>query len=374
MPSNKKHHYVPRFYLKRFARDARSVNLYNFSLARVISNANLKNQCYRDYMYGKEGGHEQRLSLLEGAFAQLLRNILPSGYLPPAMSPDHESLCILTLLQYARTAYTADAMDEMADGMWKAILSKDPRVSPDMLEKVRIVNNDPANFTVAMMLGLYHLIMDLQYRLLVAAPGTEFITSDNPVVMYNQLMEFERFGSATGLASKGLQIFFPLSPEHMLCFFDSHVYACSPRKSLHTAISSSKDMDQLNALQVVSGLENVYYSGPAANVFQAVETGKRHRRTAKASIIKGPERTTATGGSQLIGSSRVEVRIGLELTFMRLLKPAKRWREQRKQPGPKPATVVRNEWLIKEHEEFSRLVDSGKYHPTEFLRYLRDTR
>jgi len=374
MPANKKHHYVPRFYLKRFASDGKSVCLYNFRLARAITNANLNNQCYRDYMYGKQGEHEQRLSQLEGAFAQLLRNMLPSCNLPPPMSPDHESLCILTLLQYSRTAYTADAMDEMADGMWKAILSKDSRIDPAMLSKVRIVNTDPANFTVATMLRLYHLIMDLRYRLLVAPSGTEFITSDNPVVKYNQLMEFERLGSSTGLASKGLQIFFPLSPSHMLCFYDPAVYACEPRKSVQIAITSSKDMDQLNALQVASALENVYYSGPAANVFRSVETGKRSRRTDKAKILKGPERKTATGGSQLIGMSRVDVRTSLELTFMRLLKPAKRWREERRQPGLKPVSVVRNEWLIKEHEKFLQLVEGDHYQPTEFLRYLRESR
>jgi hypothetical protein len=260
MPANKKHHYVPRFYLKRFALNSRSLNLYNFRLARSIPEANLKTQCYRDYMYGKGGDQEQRLSQLEGAFAQLLRYMLPRGYLPPPMSPDHESLCIFTLLQCARTAYTSDAMDEMADGMWKAILIKDPRVSEEMLEKVRIALNDPANFTVATMLRFYHLMMDLEYKLLSAAPGSEFITSDNPVVMYNQLMEFERFGSSTGIASKGLQIFFPLSPTNMLYFYDSAVYACEPRRKICFTIPSKRDMDQLNALQVVSALENVYYA------------------------------------------------------------------------------------------------------------------
>ena len=372
MPANKKHHYVPRFYLKRFALNGRSLNLYNFRLARPIPDADLKTQCYRDYMYGKEGDHEQRLSQLEGAFAQLLRYMLPSAYLPPPMSPDHESLCILTLLQYARTAYTSDAMDDMADGMWKAILIKDPRVSKGMLEKVRIVHKDPANFTVATMLRLYHLMMDLEYNLLAAAPGCEFITSDNPVVMYNQLMEFERFGSSTGIASKGLQIFFPLSPKNMLCFFDSAAYACEPRREACFTVPSKRDMDQLNALQVVSALENVYFASPAADVFRCVEMGTRYRRTRKARIIKGRERMTATGGSQLIGSSREDVRTNLELTFMRLLKPAKRWRDERKRPGPKQVSVVRNPGLVKEHDLFSHLVDEGRYQPTEFLRYLRE--
>lgn len=372
MPANKRHHYVPRLYLKHFAQDGRSINLYNFKLAREITGANLKNQCFRNYMYGKEGEHEYQLSQLEGAFAQLLRNILARQELPSPISPDHESLCILVLLQAARTAYAADAMDEMADGMWKQVLSKDPRFDPEMLKRVRIANIDPANLAVATMLRLYHLIMDLEFKLLIAAPGSEFITSDNPVVMYNQLMEFEQFGCATGLANKGLQIFFPLSPKHMLFFFDSDVYRCEPRRLSYISIPTSQDMKQLNGLQVVSALENVYYAGPAADIFRVVESGRHFRRTSKARIIKGPERPTPTGSSQLIGSSRNEVRTNLTLTFVRLLKPAKRWRVERQQPGPKSVVVVRNPAFVKDHDNFSRLVDEGCYQPTEFFRYLKE--
>lgn len=372
MPANKKHHYVPRFYLKRFSADERSINLYNFRLGRAIASVNLKNQCHRDYMYGQDGEHEKRLAVLEGAFAQLLRNIIPSCVLPPPMSPDHESLAILVLLQYARTAHTADAFDEMADGMWKAILEKDSRVSPDMLNKVRIVNTDPANLAVATMLRLYHLILDLRYKLLLAPPDREYLTSDNPVVMYNQLMEFERFGSNTGLASKGLQIFYPLSPKHLLYMYDRDVYSCGSHRDSVMHVPTDDDVLQLNTLQVASALENVYYRGPSADVFRAASAGERGRRTKKAQLIRGRERSTPTGSSQLLGMSREDVRTNLRLTFVRLLKPAKRWREERMRPGPKPAVVVRNEALIREHEAFMRVVDQGHYAPTEFLRYLRE--
>lgn len=321
-------------------------------------------------MYGKEGKQEKHLSHLEDAFAQLLRDMLPSCYLPQPMSPIHEILCIQTLLQYARTAYSSDLLDEMTDGMWKAILSKKPHISKDMLEKVHFVNSDPANFIIANMLRFYPLIMDLQFKLLVAAPGSEFITSDNPVVMYNQLMEFERSASWTGLASKGLQIFFPLSPAYMLFFYDPGVYACGPRRKVNHMIVSKDDISQLNALQVVSALENIYCAGPTANVFHTLRIGSKYRRVKKVCIIKGPEQINETGCSQLIRSSREDVRTKLKLEFIRILKPAKRWRELRKQPGLKPISVVRSPWLLNEHEKFSQLVDIGQYQPTEFLRYL----
>jgi len=370
--ANKKHHYVPRFYLRRFASDGRSLSLFNLGQGRAITGAHLKNQCYRDYMYGKDGKQENNLSQIEGVLAELLKRVLATEYLPPPWSSDHESLCVLTLLQNARTAYAADAMDEFSDKMWKQVLQKDPRFKPELLTKVRIVNTDPANFAVVTMLRLYHLIMDLDYRLLVAREGSEFITSDNPVVMYNQLMEFEKTGSKTGLACKGLQIFFPLSPQLLLTFYDRAVYAYAPRKKIITIVPTQEDMVQLNALQVVSALKNVYFSSPNADIYRVVEHAKHLRRSRKARVIALPETQTPTGTSQIIGGSREDVHTDLVLSFVKLLKPAKHWREERMRPGLKPAMVLRNPIMVKDHDMFNQAVDRGQYQPAEFVRFLSD--
>lgn len=372
MAANKKHHYVPRFYLRSFTTDGRSLSLYNIGRDLIVRNANLKNQCYRDYMYGTDGKQEANLSQMEGALAELLKRVLATHQLPPPWSPDHESLCILALLQNARTAYASDAMDEFSDKMWKQVLEKDPRFPPEMLNNVRIVNTDPANFAVRTMLRLYHLIMDMGYRLLLAHDGTEFVTSDNPVVMYNQLLEFELMGSKTGLACKGLQIFFPLSPKVLLTFYDRSIYAFSPRGSIVTQVPTREDMNQLNALQVVSALENVYFSSPAADIFRVMKRGKPFRRNRMAKVIALPETRTESGSSQIIGGSREDVRTNLALTFVRLLKPAKRWRAERTKPGPKSVTVLRNPGMIRDHELFHEAVAENRYQPTEFVRFLHD--
>jgi hypothetical protein len=372
MPANKKHHYVPRFYLRQFASDGQSVSLFNFRQGRSISGANLRNQCYRDYMYGKDGEHEYNLSQIEGALSTLLKHILSTETLPPPITENHESLCILVLLQYARTAYSADASDEFADKMWKKVLEKDPRFGAEMLSKVRIVHTDPANFAVAMILTLYHLIMDMDFRLLKACDGTEFITSDNPAVMYNQLMEFETIGGNTGLASKGLQIFFPLSPKYMLVFFDRAVYAYRPRRSIVIEVPTPQDMLQLNGLQVVSASENVYFFSPKADIFRVVAATKRFRRKRKARIIALPERPTATGSSQIIGGSRENICTKLSLSFVRLIEPAKLWLKERKSHGMKQMAVVRDPGLLRAHETFSKHVEAGRYGPTEFFKYLRE--
>lgn len=53
MAKNKKQHFVPRFYLRKFSADGRSVNIWNLTNEKRIQGANLKNQCYKDYFYGE---------------------------------------------------------------------------------------------------------------------------------------------------------------------------------------------------------------------------------------------------------------------------------------------------------------------------------
>jgi hypothetical protein len=45
MPDNKKHHYVPRFYLRIFSKDKNSINIYNKEQEKVFL-GNINNQCY----------------------------------------------------------------------------------------------------------------------------------------------------------------------------------------------------------------------------------------------------------------------------------------------------------------------------------------
>jgi len=62
MPQNKKQHYVPKFYLKRFTPNERLINLYNLKSRRNIIGASLSSQCYKDYMYGKDGRCDAEIS------------------------------------------------------------------------------------------------------------------------------------------------------------------------------------------------------------------------------------------------------------------------------------------------------------------------
>src|SRR5690348_5258430 len=121
MPHNKSHHYVPAFYLKRFSADKRHINLYNLRSRKQVSWAKLSKQCCKDYFYGKEPTIEKTLAATEGEIAALLRQVDEKQSLPPPGSPAHLALIIHILMQYGRTQYTVDAMNEVVDNVLKQI-------------------------------------------------------------------------------------------------------------------------------------------------------------------------------------------------------------------------------------------------------------
>ena len=164
MPSNKKQHYVPRFYLKNFALDGQSLSLYNFGGNRLVPTANLKNQCYRAYMYGKDGKQEQNLARLEEALSGFMKQLITSQTPPPQFTYSHELLCMLAILQHSRTAYTADAANEFLDKIVKAIFEKDPELVDLKRQGVRIEHKNAAAFALSTIFPRFHLIGDLSYR------------------------------------------------------------------------------------------------------------------------------------------------------------------------------------------------------------------
>jgi hypothetical protein len=90
MPDNKRHHYVPRFYLKRFSPDERYLSLYNIKRKIVIPNAKLYEQCAKNYFYGKTPEAEKALGGAEGEIANLFRMIDQAQLPPPPLSVTQE--------------------------------------------------------------------------------------------------------------------------------------------------------------------------------------------------------------------------------------------------------------------------------------------
>ena len=240
MPQNKKQHFVPRFYLKRFSPDGKSINIWNLSSKQKIISTSLKNQCCKDYFYGKKLDVEKGLSINEGQMATILKIIDKRCELPPKLSPDHLAIIFYVTMQHGRTKYAADQVDEMNDQIFKHLHRQQLKSEGIDIDQYNITIQDAQLISLKIVVHSYPLLLDLEYKLLLNKTDVEFVTSDNPLVLYNQLFSFRKIASNTGLTQKGLQIFLPISPKSALIFYDPDVYAVGKRREITVDIGLAR--------------------------------------------------------------------------------------------------------------------------------------
>ena len=372
MPKNKKHHYVPKFYLRRFSRDKKSICLYNLPKELHVMKANLRNQCYQDYFYGKEKTTESALAGMEGEIAQLYSLIDEYNSLPPPRSQEHVAMVMSILIQYGRTKYHADAMDEMHDKMFKHTFRE--RIESELkdvnLDDYIVGIKDVAQYSLGLLTQYYPLLLDLGYKLLVNKTNVEFITSDNPVVMYNLLLSFRKLGSNTGLSSKGLLIFFPLSPNKLIVMYDDHVYRVGGRAKLVVEVTNQKDVYNLNALQACSCYENIYFMNPDQNVAALHRKIRPLLRENKSNIKVFPGPREGSQRSEYIMNYKEDIRFNLTLSFLGLRRSAKEWRSAFQKLRMQPAAIPRNKAFYNDVEEFVESVKKGACCADGFVRFM----
>ncbi|MDH6149441.1 MULTISPECIES: DUF4238 domain-containing protein [Paraburkholderia] len=135
MPDNKKHHFVPKFYLKRFSADGKSINAFILKSHRKILSANLTNQCYKEYFYGKTLDFEHALGQVEGDAASLLRKISEDNTLPAGYN-DRVALILYILLQIGRTEIMATQLRETTDKIRKHVYAQKGNAAGSVVRQV----------------------------------------------------------------------------------------------------------------------------------------------------------------------------------------------------------------------------------------------
>lgn len=330
MAERKKQHFIPRFYLKYFSngRDGKTIGIYNIKTEKYIPCGNLRNQAYVDYFYGKDDTVELALGDIEGVASGVVRKIVSEEKLPAHHSSEFLILLIFVLSLAARTEYMAETLDELTDKSIKAIFGKDPRVK-DLLESVRIGLSNPGAYSLGLMAQVMPVAFDLECKLLINRASCPYITSDNPVVRYNQYLETKRIvGSIVGLGVKGLQMLLPLNPFVCLMFYDGDVYRVGGRKHRVVDVIDSRDVDELNKLQVVNANSNLYFNEQVNELYvrKIVRDVARFRRKTCANVVEyGPFQEEQGRQSSIIQLFYEDVRTRLRLSFVSVTKKARRY-------------------------------------------------
>jgi hypothetical protein len=373
MPQNKKQHYVPKFYLKRFTPNERLINLYNLKSRRKIIGASLSGQCSKDYMYGTDGQTENALSLIEGETSKLFKQIDEIISLPKPLTEQHLTMLLHILIQHGRTKYATEELDEITDKMtketWGAYFKEQHGID---INKFKITIKDSARFSVQMSMRMYPLLMDLHYKLLVNQTAVDFIVSDNPVVHYNQLFNFRRVFGSAGTASKGLQIFLPLDPRKTLVLYDPAVYRVGGNW-VAIPVTNPQDVYELNTLQMCSALDNVYFRDEHTNLIALHKKADPYMRAAKATVYSMPLAGKPVEERQrIVAMHKADINTNLNLSMITLRGSAKKWRTDFIKERYQPVAVPRDKRLVDDWKEFDKACEEGKYTPSEYVRYMFD--
>lgn len=369
MASKKKQHYIPRFYLKNFSLDnlKKEIRIFNINSSKFIPSGSLKNQAYGDYFYGRDLKIENALEVLEGLWAQVIKSIITTHSIPSIESQEYHTLLTFILSLEARTPSKVDQLNEFSDKLVKAAISKDSSSAPHLNDFNAVMTN-PSKVALENALLALPLALDLGLKIAINRTQEPFITSDHPVVLYNQFLEpRKKYGSNTGLACKGLEIFIPISPRHLLVFFDIDVYKVGCRKNIPINIDSIADVKKLNSLQCINAKENLYFNNEISEVQirQVMNCSVRLRRKTKANVDEFVGIKADTEEKVLLHMYGSDVRCSLFLSFIHILKNAKNYTL-----GDR-VYHVRNITICHLHKQFSKQVNRGRYRVTEFSKFLR---
>lgn len=330
----KKQHYVPQCYLKAWEmdgkyqvyvydkekRESRINSIEDVASGRYFydfSQEELSSQFDIETLLGdvddigdgtKNQFIEKELSIrVEGPYAEFLTKILKDArnasewYLKNChfLHPDSKkNFAELLAIQYMRTAHVRNMIRDISDEVNQFVTEMG--ASSQTLEEYRtLTKNESKNIHLGMMiqkenvLEIANCFDRLKWVLGINRTGRRLLTSDNPICVvphcYNGPIPM------AGLASRGVEIFITLSPEHILIMRDDNYHkGFSKRDMSYIEIDNQEIIDTYNAFVCILAERNIF---SADGDFSLIERIKAE----DSSLIQVPK-TTLKWGNTIIQS------------------------------------------------------------------------
>ncbi len=295
MSKVKKQHYVPRCYLEQFAHqelraydrwsdnsfaakpEKIAVEHYFYDIAKTLDTNSPYFQVF-----------EKMLASLESSYKTTYNALLQGRTIE---SPEKEYLACFIAMQYLRTPRTraqlcehgAKTVEYLAK---KHLLSKG--YSPEEIEKsgieVSFKKDGKTRMQLNAMFGkAYRTTVEALLRhswlLLCNKTGVPFLTSDAPVVLFNELK-----GGLLGFSSPGIKVIFPLSPKYCLLIQELSKEPLAGDLDGKCIPAKPADVTKYNELQIRNSFRFVYYSdayfnsiGALCNEFPELRRASQHK-------------------------------------------------------------------------------------------------
>lgn len=294
----KKQHYVPQCYLEAWAiKGTQQTNVYDKEKRQKRQN-NIKDVAPENYFYDinfrkalsrkeqdllavseenlEEISKQQALenffaNHIEGELSRLLNrlidkstNIMPRKLKKHFISRyDKWKFSRHLSFQHIRTKAVRNAIDDVSDCLQQMLEEMD--ASPEMLSSIK-PTKDSTKLIHGQMISNQNGIANSTERfnsfiwiLAINDTSKEFITSDKPITTRPHVIH--PFMSMSGLMSKGVEVFYPISPKIMLIMFEREYHKQIAKLDRHYfVIRDAKDIDSYNALTVLHATRCLFSS------------------------------------------------------------------------------------------------------------------
>ncbi len=285
----KNQHFVPQFYLRRFSSNQRSVRAFCIPQDRLIGTASIRHQCSKPYLYGRDGKLESVLGSIEGTAAGVLKALDRPPNTATISESDFETFLAFCVIQGHRTPANIRDAEEVDEQMREAMQRTRPLAAEDFAD-----DDLPRGLTfenrLALIFTIYPMIMDMMFEVMLAAKGTEFLTSDLPTVQINPAAMRGIVKDSSALGSAGLALLYPISPHKILVFYDRGLYETRNRPGRQVRLTDRETL-VVNALQV-QNCDQMLYTGSLSegylrNLIEKATNGRRRNSEVRAYIPFG---------------------------------------------------------------------------------------
>lgn len=326
MREPKNHHFVPQFYLRNFSSNKKQIKLYNFSGDRFVTEASISGQCYRRKLHAFSPGLEEKLGVMEAAASIVLRSVMSDQLLPSPKTKEWMDLLIFILFQKVRTSRSIQSIDTINNFLINQVKKGAEQDPENILNNLTDNVTPPLQIVFSILPEIAQVATDLQVHLLINDTAEKFITCDDPVVLHNMYCEGITYRGVLGWDCRGLQVFLPLSPRHMLMLYDLDTYRVIGDQGLRhtTTLSDIRDVGCLNTLQALNAHENLYFMGEVSAEFEAFCREMRARRIqGRTALVESKMTKNADGtSSQLLHAFELLLPIRLTPNFIKIRRSA----------------------------------------------------
>jgi hypothetical protein len=234
MADAKVHHYVPKLLLRKFriSAAAKRPMIHVFDKKTLASfPTNVKNVASESRFYdfrldGSEHTVEPILEKIETACEPIIDGILRNKSLPrdPSAAESIATLAIFLSVQFYRTRWMRNVWTEVPTKLAEHLCATEgEEAARQILDQMTLSSEDETRGAISFMFKAARkstpLFIDKTWFLLRTSGRNPFIIGDNPIVLQNSFAR-ENIWSGIGLATKGIEIYLPLSPTLVLALWD----------------------------------------------------------------------------------------------------------------------------------------------------------